>query len=373
MAGQTELIGHVNVWNDADTLYVNFVSMGDCFLETHVAVGDELSDLPQTKKGNPIPGQFQYSDPHSCVQDYTYDIALDDWAVGTPLYIAAHAALGQEMSMTVASAADGKTTVYGPIYEGYAGPGAEEWQEEKPALSTFVADGWAGISGAEWISSYSDYPEAWTSEGFVPESWRWFHRELNVPGPVKEAKLTANADNAEEIWVNGTLGETDGEVQGAFTDDHEWEYVEGPDFVDIYEGTNALDFIVRNYPATSAGQRNPTALAYKLDVTYYEDGETAWAGEEPFEGKNWATYFTYTVCPAQYVLNIESVNNNTGYPHEYTIVYDPLTREIEGTGYGEQAGNESLSEFEYTLDDDGVITYIAFRSDYDDTSYYSRV
>jgi hypothetical protein len=135
----------------------------------------------------------------------------------------------------------------------------------------------------------------------VPDSWRWFHHEFSVPGPVKEATLVANADNAEEIYVNNFLVATDGEVQGTIFPSDEWGYVEDVGFVDIQEGTNALDFIVRNYPATSAGQRNPTALAYKAEIIYYEGGDTAWGDGDRFVDKgNWATYFMYMVqepCP----------------------------------------------------------------------------
>ena len=95
LAGQTEDIGDVNVWNDGENLYVQFVSTGDCLLETHVAVATSLADIPRTKKGNPIPGQFEFSDPHACVQEYTYEIPFPlTWPVGTDLYIAAHAATG---------------------------------------------------------------------------------------------------------------------------------------------------------------------------------------------------------------------------------------------------------------------------------------
>lgn len=76
MAGQDIDTGHVAVWNDADTLYVKIVSTGDCLKDTHVAVATDLDGIPHTKKGNPIPGQFEFSDPHACVQEYTYEIPL---------------------------------------------------------------------------------------------------------------------------------------------------------------------------------------------------------------------------------------------------------------------------------------------------------
>ena len=87
--------GDVLVWNDADTLYVKYVTEGDwCLAETLLAVGDELSDIPQTRKGSPIPGQFPYSEQHDCVTEYTYEIPLE-WDFDAELFIAAHAVVIQ--------------------------------------------------------------------------------------------------------------------------------------------------------------------------------------------------------------------------------------------------------------------------------------
>jgi hypothetical protein len=306
LAGQTEDIGDVKVWNDGENLYVQFVYEGpDCgFLEVHLQVdeGDWYEGI-LTKKGSPIPGQFEASyKPGWCFKTHTFTFNLVDegFLVGDELMIAAHAALGREMTMSVASAGD-TATVYGPI-DHYAVIADSSWGTGKLAPETEDHPYWAIVPGAAWISSYAGlYPEGWSENAYVPDSWRWFHHEFSVPGPVKEAMLMANADNAEEIYVNSLLVATDGEVQGAIVPSDEWGYVEDVGYVDVQEGMNALDFIVRNYPATSAGQRNPTALAYKLDVTYYLGGDSAWGAGTRFVDKgNWATYFTYTVqepCP----------------------------------------------------------------------------
>jgi len=90
-AGKDNAVGVVKVWNDTDKLYVKYI-LDDpwCLMETHLHVGTELSDIPQTKKGNPIPGKFDYKMEHNCAPYYTYSIDMplvsDD-----ELYIAAHA------------------------------------------------------------------------------------------------------------------------------------------------------------------------------------------------------------------------------------------------------------------------------------------
>jgi hypothetical protein len=94
--------------------------------------------------------------------------------------------------------------------------------------------------------------------------------------------------------------------------------------------------------------------------------ESAWAatgiGQLPFDGKNWATYFTYT-HDGCFILNITAVNGNTGYTHYFTISYDPDTKLFTGTGTG-AGGDETLSNI--VLKDN----VISFRSDYDAGSYY---
>ena len=87
--------GDVCVQRIGDTLYVKFVvTEPDWYLlETHVAVGDALSDIPQAK-GNPIPGQFEFADPHPPVTEYTYAIDVSGYPANMKLFIATHAALG---------------------------------------------------------------------------------------------------------------------------------------------------------------------------------------------------------------------------------------------------------------------------------------
>jgi len=93
LAGQTNLVGEVRVWNDANNLYVKYVitDLDWCLTETHLHVATSLGDIPQTKKFNPIPGQFDYKrDYDPCVQNDTYVIPMSLFP-GDSLYIAAHA------------------------------------------------------------------------------------------------------------------------------------------------------------------------------------------------------------------------------------------------------------------------------------------
>lgn len=97
-AGQDILVGVVNVSDDGTDLSVEFVVNAPwCLVETHLAVaiqGEvvETEGIPQTKKGNPIPGKFKYSDENPECDGDTYTISLEEFGgCGADLVIAAHA------------------------------------------------------------------------------------------------------------------------------------------------------------------------------------------------------------------------------------------------------------------------------------------
>lgn len=93
-AGQHIYVGDLNVFQrDDGTIHIQYwmTVEGWELLGTHLAVGDDLSDIPQTKKGNPIPGQFQYKVPDLPTEYYWEFIIPDTFADGATLYIAAHA------------------------------------------------------------------------------------------------------------------------------------------------------------------------------------------------------------------------------------------------------------------------------------------
>ena len=88
-------VGDVSVWNDGTTLYVEYETIGDwVILETHLAVENDLVNIPQTKNNNPKVGHFEYKkefDPG--VNNYAIEIDLWEkgFEVNDDLYIAAHA------------------------------------------------------------------------------------------------------------------------------------------------------------------------------------------------------------------------------------------------------------------------------------------
>ena len=95
LADQTLDVGGVSVSDDDVNLTVKYVTTdGWVINETHLAVAESAAAIPQTKKGNPIPGQFEYKNESQDlgITEYTYVIPFPlSWEAGTELYIAAHA------------------------------------------------------------------------------------------------------------------------------------------------------------------------------------------------------------------------------------------------------------------------------------------
>jgi hypothetical protein len=293
-------VGDVTVVLDYPYFDVTFTTVdGWVMTETHVQVffehpiTGELIGI-RLKKGNPAPGKFDFK--HEGLGGVTLDeyddeidvVELADVLVDPGLYniyVAGHASVQKEIDTTFVSEAGTRIQVYGPV-TGYLPLGDALWTGPVDAVATWVHPAWPSISGATWIS------DAFTSTGL--DTYRWFHDEITVPGPPVSGTVTATSDNAEEFYANGALVYTDGEVQGAWVDDHEWGTVLTNAFTPVM-GLNELDFIVRNYPAGADG--GPSGLIYRADITYLRE-ETAWGGtntagllSEQFSGRNWAIYF----------------------------------------------------------------------------------
>jgi hypothetical protein len=104
--------------------------------EYHLAVEEDLEDIPTNKKGNPVPGHFEYDEdsdelfvekPREVA--FAFDIEDMGWTEtvgetpGTTLYICAHA-----------------------VVEDRSDPNPENWQEETSWADTglfFTEKGWA--------------------------------------------------------------------------------------------------------------------------------------------------------------------------------------------------------------------------------------
>ena len=90
-AAQYYRAGELVVWKNTTHLFIEYdLDEGYNMSESQLHVNTSLEGIPQNN-GNPPPGQFDYQETHSLVNEYTYEIPWDpDWD-NLELYIAAHA------------------------------------------------------------------------------------------------------------------------------------------------------------------------------------------------------------------------------------------------------------------------------------------
>ena len=265
--------------------------------ETHLQVAETLDGIPQTKKKNPIPGQFDDSMDHDCVQTYTFEVPLGTFAVGAERVIAAHAVVWDMDSETTGkffSDGDGSTKVTdGNVPAAiYPYSAVDAWEafddpsDDTPSLWDTLVD--HTFVDADWIwESYRVVD--WT----VPQDVSFEHL-FDVPGYPTGGGVYVATDNMYSASMNGAfLGEQ--------TNFNNWSDAGDYPF-DPTKGMNTLEVVGTNYGDSSYSQySNPAGLIFEGWYTYYADHESAWGatavGETGFLGKNWATYFTYKIQP----------------------------------------------------------------------------
>lgn len=159
---------------------------------------------------------------------------------------------------------DTSVNAYGPL-DHYAPINSLDWGTSNPAVLTWKHPSWPTITGASWIST------AYYVESARPDSWRMFSDTIVIPdcstGVSGEIQITS--DNAEEVYLNGALIGSDGEVQGTSIDDQEWGTLKTYTLTGLTAGSNELKIIVRNYAyGTDSPEVNPTGLIYKVTANY---------------------------------------------------------------------------------------------------------
>ena len=303
IAGQTIDVGDVLVWNDGDYLYVKYVVDAEywCLTETHLHVATSLEDIPQ-KNGNPPPGKFDYKSEHDCVADYTYTIPLD-WDPDTELFIAAHAVVCQLAGYFIAGLNLPDTVTFMVTFP-YAGGPAYFPHTYINGLSIEELDvyGWcvdtdnAIIEGivytANIYSSYETLPDGLIEYPENLDLVNWILNQGFVGQPSACGGIYTYGDVQRAIWelLEDNLS-TEG--LGAWSQCRVDEiltaaYANGEGFEPGCGDIMAV--ILESEPV------NCEQVQIIIGEIVIECGcETAWGDGEDFLGKNWATYFTYTV------------------------------------------------------------------------------
>ena len=419
-AGQDKLVGSVKVWNDSDNLYVKYVmgeapvgleselAEGDwCLTETHLHIATSLNGIPQTKKGNPIPGKFEYKMEHSCVSEYLYTIEMS-LIPGEQLYIAAHAVVS-DASICEANGVMYATRINGGtkgLYEvdvvngtstlliamtgtaadvnngtGYTNGLAYDPFNQKlyftapPRVNVSPSPFWSYDIATETLEYLGELNGSVVGASFYDGAYYYIAEGIN-----SLMKVEVNSGNAVTSVCSGfgtasdfTFGDfaisSTGMLYGSTRVAPQMFFsldMMGGCSYNKFDGSNALDlqlaygsdgklYGINNANGYSYVIDEETGVATKLSFTFVgvadmasgelcvPNTETAWGGTMDFVGANWATYFTYT-HDGCYILDITAVNGNDGYTHYFTISYDPEDG-FTGTGTG-VSGVETLSDIE---------------------------
>ena len=290
MAGQHTDVGDVSVKYVGPTISVRVVNEGDwCMTGLKVAAGP--IDTYSNNGGNPVPGKFPLKHTYQpCATNSGWlDLTMP---VNWDYTVAVHATvtdLASGVTHTIASAAG--DTIFGP-----ASTRAELPVVPKAAVVVPANPAWADVPGGSWISSEPPGNIPVTPEGFVPNSYRKVVETAQVDGGYLYAvtPLTANSDNAEEVFVNDVSVGSEGQlVEGPVTDDQKYKtLVDYP--LPLVAGLNTIEIVFRNYGVPDLSPdytpaQNPTALAYHASYKVAPT-ETAWADGTAWGGANWATF-----------------------------------------------------------------------------------
>jgi hypothetical protein len=309
-------VGNVLVWNDGENLYVKYeIAEADwCITKTHLAVATAPGDIPQ-KNGNPIPGLFEYNDMHDCVTEYTYEIPLEGDG-DTELYIAAHAnvqkLIGWESDLAGLEAALPDTVTMKVTYPYSGGPA---YFPHTYVSGGTILDGdylgWCVDTDnviyqnvnytANVYSSYEPLPAGTVEKQENLDLVNWIINQGFKGQPSACGGNYTYGDVQRAIWAliedgqstSGLYGwsqcRVDEILAAAHTYGEGFEPGCGDVVAVILVPVNGQQIIIAQVTFIEVGV--PCIPVYQT--------ATAWGGdsENPlgFPGKNWATYFTYSV------------------------------------------------------------------------------
>jgi hypothetical protein len=359
-------VGDVLVWNDVDFLYVEYSLIeGWCLTKTHLDVNISLENIPQTKKGNPIPGHFGYKEEHDHLSSFTYEIPIS-WGIDTEIFIAAHADVERII--------------------GFESPNLDNFNQALPE-QVIMSVQYFYVGGPSYfpVTTITGDPLTGEYEGWCIDTDNTilsnFDYTTNVyssyePLPFSIVEHPENLDLVNWI-INQDYVEKDSTCCGVFTyGDVQraiWELIEddpygsglGPweqcrvDEILVAAYANGEGFmpgcgdsvavILEPFEMCMCPQQVIIAQVSFIDVgldctPIYGEGETAWGDGEEFNiGKNWATYFTYSIqgwnLIGEWVLRFVYGGN---YDHDMIISSQDTDGNFEGYG-GYPSGSPKYS------------------------------
>jgi len=328
LAGQTLDVGDILVWNNGDTLYVQYVITDPdwCLTETHLQVATALTGIPQNKNGNPIPGHFEENDEHDCVSEvlYTYDLEEKGWSSDDLLYIAAHAVVSSQ------PIGESETILYGSQRDTLL----EEFDN-----GLYRIDLEAGTATRLFDTGETDKNSP-NALGYDPANMRLYYMKYSKSGPsvLYFYDIVGGMEYAAGLYIPDQV------VVGASFYDGAYYYIPD-DTADLYKVTLDADGYVINYELVCGNFNGSNLATYRfgdfaideVGMLYASTGSTA-------------EFFKLDIGICEYSLIADSTTLNTALGVQVSFGSD-------GTLYGHKAGTGEFFEIDLT---DGTMSSIGF-------------
>jgi hypothetical protein len=302
-------VGEVQVWNDGNFLHVTYVVDAEdwCMTKTHLAVATDPGVIPQ-KKGNPIPGHFEYSDTHECITEHTYHIPLaSDWNIDTELYIAAHANVQKlirwESDLAGLEAALPDQAIMSVKYPYGGGPAyfPHTYVDGIDHLGWCIDTDHVIYQNTNYTANvYSSYETLPAGLVEYPENLDLVNYIINqgyIGQPSACGGVYTYGDVQRAIWA---LVEDNQSTSGLGS----WSQCRVDEIL-AAANANGEGFepgcgdVVAVILAPVGGQQviiaQVTFAEFEVPCIPVYQTETAWGDGDDFDGRNWAMYFAYTV------------------------------------------------------------------------------
>lgn len=304
VANNSVTVGEVALSVTGENLTVTYMITKEGYMlsETNLAVGDSLTDIPQTVTGNPITDDFEYSTAHDpYVMEYTYNVSCADFST---VVVAAHAyvatATGQETCLSVAqlqgllptsnvpvSIVD--TTVYSRYRISVSGAGELDGKHLAWCIDNNHKD--ATFTSALLLSSYSS---SYDLSKVVPTPANLPHLNYLMN---KYYILYSYPVIQAAIWrlMNGSFTNPSGGINLTAEQMTQFETITADA---LANGGNFLpggsDYLVVLVHSGDIVNNQNIFFLFKKCTPVFSD-EIAWGQGQPFAGNSWAKYFGFSV------------------------------------------------------------------------------
>lgn len=140
------------------------------------------------------------------------------------------------------------------------------WQN---SVLTWVHPSWPTISGAQWVwrTAETNPQEEYQD---VPGGGWYFRRVFTLPREAVaiSATIQVDADNAYQLYINGTYIGGNGAMSKDGPDNQEWQTVKSFQVTNLMPGANTVLIRALNYFSYGDYQSNPAGIIFKADVNY---------------------------------------------------------------------------------------------------------